>query len=132
MVGLFVLASLTTSALYWMFIRTDVDFAAVTKRWTEDYRPKTVVGKTFRNEVIILDGTKYVGCTFENVTFKYNGTTPIQLSGNQVSGTIRLATDNPAISAMSNWLYAVNAFGKDVEVDVNPLDSVEKIRSLPN
>lgn len=52
---------------------------------------KTVTGKTFRNEVVILDGVRYEDCHFYNVKFVFNGG-KTELTGNTISG-FTLSTD---------------------------------------
>ena len=40
--------------------------------------------KTFRNEKVLLDGYKYIDCTFENVTLVYNGG-PSEVRGTRIT-----------------------------------------------
>ena|SRR5215471_14986125 len=49
-----------------------------TPNWHEPLEP--VVNKEFRNQEVELDGKNFVDCRFINVTFRYNGTMPIQFS----------------------------------------------------
>lgn len=67
-------------------------------RWPNPYSPTSIIGKTYRNERVVLDGYSYSNCEFYNVTFVYNGTTPIQLSNNKVLGGMVLASDNQAVT----------------------------------
>jgi hypothetical protein len=50
--------------------------------WSSEYKPAEVSNRHFRSEVVILDGFHYSNCTFDDVTFKYNGTTPIEFEHN--------------------------------------------------
>jgi hypothetical protein len=50
------------------------------KEWN-DYPKKEVSGKRFSHETVVLDGYNYVNCTFDQVTFAYDGTAPFSLSG---------------------------------------------------
>lgn len=54
---------------------------------------------SFRDTVVPLDGFDYRNCQFDNVTFKYNGTTPVQFQNNLVRGPLNFTTDNPSISS---------------------------------
>jgi hypothetical protein len=74
-------------------------------KWPRPYSPELVSGKTFRNERVILDAHSYSRCTFENITFVYNGTTPIQLNNNTFSGTRRFASDNQSVTGA--WLLFI-------------------------
>jgi hypothetical protein len=52
--------------------------------------------KAYKNETVLLDGLEFIECTFENVTFKYQGTKPYRLhtsSGNSK----KLTTDNVVV-----------------------------------
>jgi hypothetical protein len=77
-------------------------------QWPVAYRPEIIRDQEFENRVIDLDGFDYVNCLFRNVTFKYNGTTPIQFEQNKVYGTIGIDTDNPAVTGT---LAMVEGFG---------------------
>ena len=69
-----------------------------------DTPPHIVVAKkTFTNERILLDGHAYRNCTFENVTFVFNGTSPFEFSRNKINGTMRFASDNPSVQGTFNW-----------------------------
>ncbi len=65
-------------------------------KWPDPYVPIKVIGKTFTNEKVIIDGYSYRDCTFNNVTFVYNGTTTIQLSNCKING-FQLTSENVAV-----------------------------------
>lgn len=72
--------------------------------------PERYVGKepskrTWRKEIVPLDGYKYVDCDFQDVTLQYEGKTPIQLSHCKF-GTFDIKTSNPAIAQMLVFLKA--------------------------
>jgi hypothetical protein len=81
---------------------------AIYSAWTPNtefpYNPdvnakrEIIKGKTFDNERVVIDGKDYQDCVFRNVTFKYNGTTPIGFDHNQVEFGSYFETDNRAIS----------------------------------
>ena len=58
-----------------------------------------VVRMKFFNSKVLLDGHSYTHCTFENVTFVYNGTAIFQLSHNKMVGSMMFTSDNPAVLA---------------------------------
>jgi hypothetical protein len=77
-------------------IGTRETWDATNAEWRRDsYRYETVVGKTFRNEIVPLDGRSYSNCQFFNVTFEYNGTGPVQLLNNAFHGDVRFTSANP-------------------------------------
>jgi len=94
-IGIILLIS-TWIVIYKMPSATKPQEQAKFIKWPEPYNPISVVGKTFRNEKVVLDGYSYSNCKFYNVTFVYNGTTSIQLSNNEIHGAW-LASDNPAV-----------------------------------
>ena len=65
--------------------------------WPEPYTPTLVIEKKFINERVVLDGRAFYKCEFHNVTYVYNGTTTIQISGCDLRGRIRYDSDNPAV-----------------------------------
>jgi len=67
-----------------------------TPDWHEPLEP--VVNQEFRNQVVELDGKNFVDCRFFNVTFRYNGTMPIQFSNCTLPfGEYILQADNPVV-----------------------------------
>jgi hypothetical protein len=67
-----------------------------TPNWHEPLEP--VVNKEFRNQEVELDGKNFVDCRFINVTFRYNGTMPIQFSNCTLPvGEYILQADNPVV-----------------------------------
>ena len=60
--------------------------------WAKQARIQ-VLGKTFTNETILLDGHSFSGCTFKNVKFVYNGEAPFDLVGNTIEGKVIVATE---------------------------------------
>ncbi|MGQ0589875.1 MAG: hypothetical protein ACT4N8_10150 [Sphingosinicella sp.] len=61
-----------------------------------------VVGTKFRNQNVPVDGRRYLGCEFHNVTFVYNGG-PFAFEQCTIGGhTIR--TDDPRLNRFTNLL----------------------------
>jgi len=68
-----------------------------------------IEGNTFRNERVILDGKRYLKCTFENVTFVYGGG-PGELYQNEIKGQLRFnISGNKEISRMVYILQVLGA-----------------------
>jgi len=101
-------------------------------KWPDPYRPISIIGKTFINETVVLDGYLYDHCTFTNVTFVYNGTTAIQFSSNKIHGLIKLNSDNPAVSMSVLWISALLGVTED-KLNVIPSPGViwEPMKRVP-
>jgi hypothetical protein len=89
-------------------------------KWDDPYKPLRIVGKTFRNQEVELDGAAYSECKFCNVTFKYNGTTPIQFDHNSINGQIWFKSDNPSVNGTFVLLKGFKVLGDGVTVIVPP------------
>jgi hypothetical protein len=85
--------------LGWVGSTTKVENQTKYIKWPDPYNPVPVINKTFTNEQVILDGHSYQHCTFTNVTFVYNGTTPFQFSNNNIYGLVNMKSDNPSVTA---------------------------------
>lgn len=58
----------------------------------------------FINETVVLDGKSYWNCTFENVTFRYNGTAPFQITECKAKGTWGMDSRNHAINDLLGFM----------------------------
>jgi hypothetical protein len=67
--------------------------------------------KLFLNETVILDGKSYADCTFQNVTFVFNGTSRFAFSHNRIIGPFALQTDNAAVAWTTIWLKGLGLLG---------------------
>jgi hypothetical protein len=65
-----------------------------TTNW--DKQLKNVFRVHFKNETVLLDGCDFIECTFDNVTFKYDGTKPYRLT-NAKGNSRKLTTDNKVV-----------------------------------
>jgi hypothetical protein len=99
---------------------TDKVGSAHYMQWPNPYSPVSIIGKTFRNEKVLLDGYSYSHCEFYNVTFIYNGTTPIQFSNNKVLGTQNYMSDNPAVSGTVGWLQGFSLLRPGINMELPP------------
>lgn len=97
--------------------------------WPDKYQPLAVVGKSFKNEQVPLDGYAYSNCHFSNVTFLYNGTTPLQFTHNEMSGLSVLKTDNPAVAGTIYWVAGFVGLPDTVKLDI-PAERLQ--RGIPD
>jgi hypothetical protein len=51
----------------------------------------------FKNETVLLDGFEFIECTFDNVTFKYQGTKPFRFTGKTSGNSRKVTTDNKIV-----------------------------------
>ena len=85
--------------------------------WTgADARVIPVVGRKFLNETVLLDGHAYSGCTFENVTFLYNGTAIYQFHQNEITGSIIFASASPVVEATFVFLQGLDMLPKSLQL----------------
>jgi hypothetical protein len=73
--------------------------------YNNDTKLGRVSRRTFKNEVVPLDGVEYIDCTFENVTFYYNGTTRISLVSPNITTGPRFRTDNKSVVATLAFIF---------------------------
>jgi len=88
-------------------------------KWPEQYAPILVVGKTFRNEEVLLDGYSYDHCIFENVKFVYNGKTPPNNIFPTIRGSFTFRTDNPAIEGTALLFKGLGFLKTDVNMIIS-------------
>jgi hypothetical protein len=95
-------------------------------KWPDPYTPIQVVGKTFRNEKVMLDAHSYSNCEFYNVTFVYDGTTTIQFANNKVYGGVIFSSNNQAVLGALMMTVGFNVLKEDVQIfDLPPGNVVE-------
>ncbi len=90
---------------------------------------KQVFGRPFQNERVVLDDTSYVHCTFDHVTFVYNGTGPIGLSDNTIEGPLKIDSQNPTVTTT----FILGYITRDVSVQIidrtgKPMRFIEPIK----
>jgi hypothetical protein len=73
--------------------------------------------KEFKNQTVTLDGYEYVECSFENVTFQYEGTGPTRLTLSKITGATRLSTHNLVAGQMMQFMRLV---GPGIEIKAGP------------
>ena len=118
------LASLAISSFGWYRVNNysylTNDWMGIDERW-KLYKKIDVWNKRFMNEVVDVDGRRYVDCTFENVTFLYNATAPWEFSGTTtITGTINIKTDNRRLGAFLEFLRRTNSLNPDARIDLHP------------
>jgi hypothetical protein len=100
-------------------------------KWPSPYNPTSVVAKHFTRERVPLDGYAYSGCTFNEVTFVYNGTTTIQMSHSTIIGESSLTTDNPAVTGTIFLLRGLGALKEAFNVSLPPGNIIEPPVGVP-
>lgn len=83
------------------------------------YAGKEPSKHVWKNEKVLLDGFHYQNCVFYNVTFEYNGTTPIQMNDSKIHG-FTLASKNEAITDWMIFLKGMGALQPNVNLDLQP------------
>jgi hypothetical protein len=67
----------------------------------EDYPLKEIRGKTFQNETVQIDGNAFVDCTFDNVTFRFDGKAPFRFTTDHFPphSKFNITSNNPVVIA---------------------------------
>jgi hypothetical protein len=75
----------------------------------EDFPLKQIRQTTFKDQTVTLDGNEYVDCTFDNVTFKFNGEAPFRLTNYhfEKNSKLGIASDNPAVKSTMQLMTAL-------------------------
>ncbi|MGD0290027.1 MAG: hypothetical protein ABSC63_10290 [Candidatus Binataceae bacterium] len=112
--------------LTWVFLGYDIynrhysaPITQVSAFNNPDYVGKTPSKQIWRKEIVPLDGYYYVNCEFYDVTFEYEGTTPIRFDNNHIYG-FDLKTNNPAISNWNVFLKAAGGINPNVHLVLPP------------
>ena len=100
------------------------------------FKPQTNGLKQFRgdkfvNQEVLLDGHSFVGCVFENVTFKWNGTTGFELSHNEIFGCV-IASDHEFFGPMIKILDELNYFRPEISenIDFDHIAHFESVKAM--
>ncbi|HWF59402.1 MAG TPA: hypothetical protein VN666_03730 [Nitrospira sp.] len=114
-IGLFfVVFSLILNAVGFYFLWHPRDPFA---HW-KDYVKEQINSKTFRNEVVILDGKSYRDCTFIDVTFQYDGNAPFEFTHNKVfTHGVQMKSYNRGFSAFVQFMLDLKVL-KDTEFKI--------------
>lgn len=101
-------------------------------KWPDPYQPTFVVGKTYRNQEVMLDGYSYVNCSFYNVTFVYNGATPMAFTGNHIFGNFRVRSDNPAVDGSFILARGLGLLPDNFELNLGASNvKIEPLKRVP-
>lgn len=85
------------------------------------YKGEVISDRTFINETVVLDGYHYTNCRFVNVTFQYNGTTPIQFTHNVIqSGPLMFESKDPSIENAMVHAFSMLEVGQKAGKPYNP------------
>jgi len=72
----------------------------------EDYPLKEYRGKTYKDETVQIDGNSFIDCTFDNVTFRFDGEAPFRFTNDHFQGKFSLTSNNPVVKATMELLGA--------------------------
>jgi hypothetical protein len=105
------------------------EFGVIKKSKTQ--LPHTLVTrKRFVNERVPLDSHSYRDCTFENVTFLFNGTGRIEeFTHNIIVGRLRMHSDSPVVFQTIGLLQGLGAL-HNFQIDA-PGSIIEPPRAIP-
>jgi len=70
----------------------------------EDYPLKEYRGKTYKDETVQIDGNSFIDCTFDNVTFRFDGEAPFRFTNDHFQGKFSLTSNNPVVKATMELL----------------------------
>jgi hypothetical protein len=88
----------------------------------------SVFRQNFKNETVELDGKNFVECSFENVTFLYQGTRPFQMINcKRISAErflVSVRTDNPIVFTALSIMSATGVSGP-IELEMNVKDRLD-------
>ncbi len=76
---------------------------------------KPVIGQTFRNRRVELDGYSYTNCTFENVTLVYRGEKPFDLAHNTFKNSVDVEASGTRLELFVQLLDHMDVFGPDIK-----------------
>ena len=85
-------------------------------------RLEEIANQHLKNRDVLMDGRLYINCTFENVTFVYNGgkTGGFDPSCKFLDGTVGFTTKNPKLSQMLHFLKSLRIMYPNVEGRYTP------------
>jgi hypothetical protein len=93
--------------------------------WTEAAIDRQFLDRTFRNEQVTLDKSRYINCKFANVTFVYRGEGPWMLTNCSIEGTKAVLCPRPDLDALLRFLMAIDMF-RGTKADTVPGDQVKR------
>ena len=82
--------------------------------------------QTYKNQTVALDGYHYVQCTFDNVTFMYEGTRPMEMTEVTFVGAIAIGSTNGPIKTiigLAEMLHRATGGKSELRTMSSPLSS---------
>lgn len=74
---------------------------------------RQIIGQTYVNTRVPLDGNAYIACNFDNVTFEWNGTAPFDVRASHKSCCNRFETQNPQFVVLIDLIKAFGFLTED-------------------
>jgi|SRR5215472_16010416 len=65
----------------------------------DDYPLKEYRGLTYKDQTVQIDGNNFIDCTFDNVTFRFDGEAPFRFTNSHFGGKFSVTSNNPVVKA---------------------------------
>ena len=75
-----------------------------------------IIGRTYRNERVELDGFSYSNCKFIHVTFVFRGEKPFDLAHNSIEGPYNIDAPSERLQMFLILLRALNYLNPEAEI----------------
>ncbi len=74
-----------------------------------DFPLKQIQAKTFKNEAVQIDGNAFIDCTFDNVTFRFDGEAPFRFTNDHFEprSKVEVTSNNPVVKSIIELMSAV-------------------------
>jgi hypothetical protein len=91
------------------------------KQFSFDTKLIQIAGRTYKHETVQLDGYEFISCTFNEVTFKFDGIAPTGMRDVMITGSSDFTSSDPAIK-VAGLIFATlaRAAGHPVNIIVQP------------
>ena len=54
---------------------------------------------TYKDQTVQIDGNNFIDCTFDNVTFRFDGEAPFRFTNSHFGGKFSVTSNNPVVKA---------------------------------
>ena len=89
-------------------------------KFKDDKNLEVIEDKKFANEVVPLDGKRYIRCDFTNVSLKWNGIKPFSITYSNFYGGSRFTSENDVINGVVVTLKSIGWLKDDIPVLIGP------------
>jgi hypothetical protein len=123
-VGLFAALGIAVLLSSWALFAVSLGWIGAGPNFS-DQNLKQIVNQTFRNETVDVDGKEFLECTFENVTFKFEGKRAFRFINVKFvrPSYYRFLTSNPVVTQTASLLNTLeNLTGMNIEHQYLPAE----------